>query len=60
MGDSETEGFWSEFIASLKERGLTGVRLVVSRQLPTDVAGHPKANAQRNFPDPASHILKRR
>jgi putative transposase len=30
VGDSETEGFWSEFIASLKERGLTGVKLVVS------------------------------
>ncbi|QPN68743.1 IS256 family transposase [Synechococcus sp. CBW1006] len=27
---SETEGFWSEFIASLKERGLTGVKLVIS------------------------------
>jgi transposase-like protein len=30
VGDSETEGFWAEFITSLKERGLTGVRLVVS------------------------------
>jgi transposase-like protein len=30
VGDSETEGFWSEFIASLKERGVTGVKLVVS------------------------------
>jgi putative transposase len=30
VGDSENEGFWSAFIASLKERGLTGVRLVVS------------------------------
>jgi putative transposase len=30
VGDSESEGFWSEFIASLKERGLTGVKLVVS------------------------------
>jgi putative transposase len=30
VGDSETEGFWSAFIASLKERGLTGVRLVIS------------------------------
>lgn len=30
VGDSESEGFWSAFIASLKERGLTGVRLVVS------------------------------
>jgi putative transposase len=30
VGDSESEGFWSEFIASLKERGLTGVKLVIS------------------------------
>ncbi len=30
VGDRDTEGFWSEFIASLKERGLTGVKLVVS------------------------------
>ena len=28
------------------------------RQLPTDAAGHPKPNAQRNFTDPDSHILK--
>lgn len=30
VGDSDSEGFWSEFIASLKERGLTGVKLVIS------------------------------
>ena len=30
VGDSESEGFWSEFIASLKERGLAGVKLVIS------------------------------
>ncbi len=30
VGDSETEGFWAEFITSLKELGLTGVRMVVS------------------------------
>ena len=30
VGDSESEGFWSEFMASLKERGLSGLRLVVS------------------------------
>jgi putative transposase len=30
VGDSESEAFWAEFITSLKERGLTGVRLVVS------------------------------
>ena len=29
-----------------------------SRQLPTDAAGEPRPNAQRNFTDPESHILK--
>ncbi len=30
VGDSESEAFWAEFIASLKERGLGGVKLVIS------------------------------
>jgi transposase-like protein len=30
VGDSESEPFWREFLASLKQRGLGGVRLVVS------------------------------
>ena len=30
VGDSETEAFWSEFLRSLRERGLGGVRLVIS------------------------------
>ena len=30
VGDSETEGFWSEFLVSLKQRGLSGVKLVIS------------------------------
>ncbi len=30
VGDSESEGFWKAFISSLKERGLAGVKLVVS------------------------------
>ena len=30
VGDSEAEGFWRQFLASLKERGLTGTRLVIS------------------------------
>lgn len=30
VGDSETESFWSEFIGSLKKRGLSGVKLVIS------------------------------
>lgn len=30
VGDSETEEFWTEFLRSLKDRGLAGVRLVVS------------------------------
>ncbi|MFE7976142.1 IS256 family transposase [Streptomyces shenzhenensis] len=30
VGDSETEVFWTEFLRSLRERGLTGVRLVIA------------------------------
>ena len=30
VGDSESEPFWREFLGSLKQRGLSGVRLVVS------------------------------
>lgn len=30
VGDRESEPFWSDFIGSLKERGLTGVKLVIS------------------------------
>lgn len=30
VGDSETEAFWTEFVRSLRDRGLTGVQLVVS------------------------------
>ncbi len=30
VGDSESEPFWREFLDSLKQRGLTGVRLVVA------------------------------
>ena len=30
VGDSESEVFWAEFVAHLKERGLAGVRLVIS------------------------------
>jgi putative transposase len=30
VGDSEDEAFWSAFLRSLRERGLTGVRLVIS------------------------------
>ena len=30
VGDSEAEGFWRQFLGSLKKRGLTGTRLVIS------------------------------
>ena len=30
LGDSESEGFWAQFLGSLRDRGLTGVRLVVA------------------------------
>jgi putative transposase len=29
-GDSETEAFWTEFLRDLRDRGLTGVQLVIS------------------------------
>ncbi len=32
IGDSEDEVFWREFLRSLKQRGLTGVKLVISDQ----------------------------
>ena len=32
VGDSEDEAFWRAFLTSLKQRGLTGVRLVISDQ----------------------------
>ena len=30
VGDSESEGFWQQFMGSLRDRGLHGVRLVIS------------------------------
>ena len=30
VGDSESEAFWQQFLGSLRDRGLTGVRLVIS------------------------------
>ena len=30
VGDSESEGFWQQFLGSLRDRGLQGVRLVIS------------------------------
>ncbi|GGN39154.1 hypothetical protein GCM10011578_085360 [Streptomyces fuscichromogenes] len=30
VGDSESETFWKEFLRSLRERGLSGVRLVAA------------------------------
>jgi len=30
VGDTEDEAFWTEFLRSLRQRGLTGVRLVIS------------------------------
>jgi len=30
VGDSKSEAFWSQFIGSLEECGLTGVKLIMS------------------------------
>jgi putative transposase len=38
VGDSEAETFWAEFLRSLRNRGLNGVRLVVS----TPTTGSPR------------------
>ena len=38
--------------------GVSDPLAMPSRQLPSDAAGHPKPQAQRNFTDPESHILK--
>jgi transposase-like protein len=32
VGDSESEAFWKEFLRSLRERGLSGVRPVITDQ----------------------------
>jgi len=32
IGETETEAFWVVFLRSLRERGLTGVRLAISDQ----------------------------
>jgi putative transposase len=60
VNDTESEGFWSEFLASLKERGLTGVKLLISdahegltkairRQLQGCVRKHCRVHFARNL-----------
>jgi putative transposase len=44
VGDSEDETFWTAFLRSLKTRGLTGVRLVIS-----DAHAGLKAAIRRSF-----------
>jgi len=38
--------------------GFSDLLAMPQRQLPTDASGNPKPQAQRNFSDPDSHILK--
>lgn len=45
VGDSESELFWSEFIGSLKERALTGAKLVISE--PTAASPTPSSGCSR-------------
>ena len=44
VGDSEDEVFWRGFLTELKERGLSGVRLVIS-----DQHAGPVAALKRSF-----------
>jgi transposase-like protein len=48
VGDSEDEVFWRGFLRSLKERGLTGVRLVISDQHAGLVAALRRGAARRS------------
>jgi putative transposase len=67
IGPSEAETFWTEFLRSLRARGLGGVRLVISDAhtgLKTAIARVFEATWQRcrvgllkNHPDPDSIIL---
>lgn len=44
VGDSEDEAFWTEFLRSLRARGLTGMRLVITlvpARPPVDSDHHP-------------------
>ncbi len=44
VGDSEDETFWTRFLRSLRQRGLSGVRLVIS-----DAHAGLKASIRKNF-----------
>ena len=66
VGDSENETFWTEFLRDLKDRGLTGVRLVISdahaglkaairRVLGTAAWQRCRVHAMRNLLSVANH-----
>jgi putative transposase len=66
IGDSENETFWTEFLRSLKDRGLHGVRLVISdahaglkaairRVFQGSTWQRCRVHAMRNFLAVASH-----
>ena len=67
VGDSEDEVFWTAFLRGLKDRGLTGVRLVISdahaglkASLPRVLAGASWQRSSAHHPpwrgDPVSSI----
>jgi len=66
VGDSENETFWTEFLRDLKDRGLSGVRLVISdahaglkaairRVLGTAAWQRCRVHAMRNLLSVANH-----
>ncbi|MCU0528750.1 MAG: IS1182 family transposase, partial [Cyanobium sp. Prado107] len=59
--DAQKLAIETALAAGLEAPALTTERdplAMPSRQLPSDAAGRPKPQAQRNFTDPESHILK--
>ena len=49
VGDSEDEVFWKGFMTTLKQRGLAGVRLVISDQH-SGLVAHPHARSIESMP----------
>ena len=58
VGDSESEGFWQQFLGSLRDRGLTGVRLVIC-STPSEIVSPNSQPATNTEAQPKKHTIPR-
>ncbi|WP_412566777.1 transposase [Streptomyces europaeiscabiei] len=58
VGGSETEAFWSDFLRSLRQRGLGGVRLVNLRQPQRPGGSYPQGHARPAWQRCRVHFLR--